>query len=301
MKELFRNVKPFGQLMTLVAASFMLLIVVVGIEVIKAAFGIELTDTYVLLITQGLSQLLMFLIPACLCAWLFNDTMSTGLRLRFAKGNVLHLLAALALLLLLLPFIDWLTRINDNWHWRGVMQPIEDVLRTIATASEVLINNFLSLEGVGGLLLNVLVLALIPALCEEFFFRGGVQNICQRWFRGNVHWAVVVTAALFSLVHCDVFAFLPRFFLGLLLGYVYVYSGSIWVNVGVHFLNNLMVVLLTYLFNQGTLSNNWAEDISAPWWVIVPTLLVGGLVFWLVFWRNRKKNSALHDKSPLEP
>ncbi|MCR4828424.1 MAG: CPBP family intramembrane metalloprotease [Bacteroidales bacterium] len=293
MKEFFSNMKPFGQLMTLAVVFFMLFMVSMGIEVILAAVGIDVTSTYVLLLTQGLSQLLMFFVPACLCAWLFSDTVSSGLRLRFARSNWLHLLAALALLLLIMPFNDWVTRVNDNWHWSGALQPVEDALRVVASMSETLVSQFLALEGVGNLLLNVLVLALVPALCEEFFFRGGVQNICQRWFRGNVHWAVVCTAALFSLVHFDVFAFLPRFLLGLLLGYVYVYSGSIWVNVAVHFLNNLMVVLLTYLYNQGTLANNWADDISAPWWLIVPTLLVSGLLFWLVFVRNKKKDSLL--------
>ena len=64
----------------------------------------------------------------------------------------------------------------------------------------------------------------------------------QRWFK-NPHAAVWITAALFSLAHGEIFAFLPRFLLGGLLGYLYVYGRSLLVNVLAHFANNAVIVV----------------------------------------------------------
>jgi membrane protease YdiL (CAAX protease family) len=146
-------------------------------------------------------------------------------------------------LMLLMPLTDWLSVWNDGWHWSGMWEAVERELRRVGEMSQTMVE--LTLRECHPLL-SLLCVALVPAICEELFFRAGVQNLLQRWFK-NVHVAVWVTAALFSLAHGEVFAFLPRFLLGALLGYLYVGGGSLVVNVLVHFVNNAIVVILFWL------------------------------------------------------
>lgn len=273
--------------MTLLLSLVLFFILFAGATVFVVVLGVDVQATGPMLWMQTLSQLLVFLLPACLCAWLFNHRMADGLRLPFGRANWGHLLAALLLLLLAMPAIDLLTQWNDGWHFGGVWERIEQLLRQQGERSQQLVERFLYRQGVGALVVNLLVLALVPALCEEFFFRGALQNMMQRWLRGNVHAAVWLTAAIFSLAHGEVFAFVPRFALGVLLGYLYVYSGTIWVNVAVHFLNNALVVVCSALFCNGLTSSDWAEEMGFPLWVALAGLTLAAALFWFVFLRRR--------------
>ena len=119
-------------------------------------------------------------------------------------------------------------------------------MRAKQVQSQELMSGFLSLPGVGYMLLNLLMLAAIPAICEEFVFRGVIQKTLVGWFR-NPHVAIVVTAAVFSLTHFEMFYFVPRFVLGICLGYIYYYTRTIWASVLAHFTNNAIIVVMYYI------------------------------------------------------
>ena len=114
--------------------------------------------------------------------------------------------------MLLLPINDWLTAWNDQWN----LGSYEDSARHITELSKMVVDRMLSLTQPADLLLQLLVIALIPAVCEELFFRGALQQILRQWF-DNGYVAIAVTALIFSLVHGDVYGLVPRFVLGLLL------------------------------------------------------------------------------------
>ena len=173
----------------------------------------------------------------------YRDEVRSFLRFDVSGRNWLLGLAGVVVLMLLMPLTDWLSVWNDGWHWSGMWEAVERELRRVGEMSQTMVE--LTLRECHPLL-SLLCVALVPAICEELFFRAGVQNLLQRWFK-NVHVAVLVTAALFSLAHGEVFAFLPRFLLGALLGYLYVGGGSLVVNVLVHFVNNAIVVILFWL------------------------------------------------------
>ena len=118
----------------------------------------------------------------------------------------------------------------------------------------------------------------LPAVCEEFFFRGAFQQILQRWF-GNMHVAVVATSVVFAVAHGDVYGLMPRFILGLLLGYLFTLSGSIVVNICAHFFNNTMVVLLYYLFRRQQIYLDPTEPLFFSW----STTIICGLTALMLF------------------
>ncbi len=101
-------------------------------------------------------------------------------------------------------------------------------------------------DSIGGFLLTTIVVAALPALCEEMLFRGALVPVVRRLTGGWVS-AVVISAVVFSLVHADMTGFLARTVLGVLLGAVFVITRSIWSSVAFHFTNNFAVVYNLYL------------------------------------------------------
>lgn len=101
------------------------------------------------------------------------------------------------------------------------------------------------LNSIPELLLSIIVLALVPAVCEEVFFRGGLQNFMYRsnhkmWF------TLIVVSLIFSAVHFSGYGFLSRVALGLILGLLYHFTQNIWLNILAHFVNNALAVILMY-------------------------------------------------------
>jgi membrane protease YdiL (CAAX protease family) len=141
--------------------------------------------------------------------------------------------------------------------------------------------------GVGTLLANLVVIALVPAVCEEFFFRAGMQNLMLRWVK-NPHVAIWITAAVFSLFHGEVFAFMPRFIMGAILGYLYLGSNSIVPNMVAHFFNNAMVVVLYWLIARGVLDVDPEAPMAAAWPITLGCTVAAVAVANVSFGKNLK-------------
>ena len=105
------------------------------------------------------------------------------------------------------------------------------------------------------ILINLVVMAVVPAIGEEFLFRGLLQRLFTSFFK-NRHASIWVTAAIFSAIHMQFYGFLPRMMIGAMLGYMLVWSGSIWVPVTAHFINNALAVIFSYINTGGDLNLN---------------------------------------------
>lgn len=92
---------------------------------------------------------------------------------------------------------------------------------------------------------SLMVLALVPALFEEMFFRGCLQQIMVSWTK-NAFVGILITSIIFSIMHFSFYLFLTRLFLGLMLGYIFYYSKNLWLSVTAHFLNNAFSVTALY-------------------------------------------------------
>lgn len=242
----------------------------------------------VILVVQSLTQLLTFLVPVVLMTVIYYRTsMREYYRLNFSGRYWYYALAGAVATLLLMPAIDWLTVWNDSWN----LGRVGELLRNIQDATEGIVEEMVSTDTVGGLLGNLLVVALIPAVCEEVFFRAGFQNLIQKWVK-NPHVAIWITAIIFSLGHGEVFAFMPRFVLGALLGYLYVYGGSLLPNMMAHFVNNALVVVLYWLVARGVIDIDPEAPLNVDWTLSVLCTLAGAAVLWVTFFS--------HDKQPLK-
>lgn len=229
--------------LAMLSLALMVMSVVIGVA-LGVPDGGESGTRSLFIVWNAITQVFTFGLPPVIVARMYyRDEVRSFLRFDVSGRNWLLGLAGVVVLMLLMPLTDWLSVWNDGWHWSGMWEAVERELRRVGEMSQTMVE--LTLRECHPLL-SLLCVALVPAICEELFFRAGVQNLLQRWFK-NVHVAVWVTAALFSLAHGEVFAFLPRFLLGALLGYLYVGGGSLVVNVLVHFVNNAIVVILFWL------------------------------------------------------
>src|SRR6185437_15872902 len=111
---------------------------------------------------------------------------------------------------------------------------------------------------IGGLIINLLVMAFMAALSEEIFFRGLLQQMLIK-NKINAHVAIVITAILFSAFHLQFFGFIPR----MVLGYLYYITQNLWVSIIAHFCNNAFAVVAMHFYNQDVTAEG-SQNASQP-------------------------------------
>jgi len=206
--------------------------------------GGEITDLNNLQIIQVLNQVIGFMLPAVVYVMLVYKRPLNYLG--FRKIPAWSLLG-IAALFTIIPFLSWVTDWNDSIVFPESMRALEAKLRLTQQKSEEVIKMFISQ---GSLFSSMLIIAALAAVSEELLFRSVLQKGLMRLFK-NVHVAIIVTAFVFSAFHMDFFGFLPRFILGLMLGYMFWMTGSIFPSMLMHFVNNATIVMLHYLNTRG--------------------------------------------------
>ena len=243
-----------------------------------------------LLWMQAISQILMFVLPLIFLAMIYKINVKEWWQLDFSGSKWGKAGIGVIILIVLLPIIEFLTVWNDGWHLGDGLKSFETMFRNITEQQGELMRDLLAADTVGRLILNLFVIALVPAVCEELFFRGGIQQLLTKWFK-NGHVAIWVTAAVFSLFHGDIFAFIPRFALGVVLGYVFYYGGSMVINSTMHFVNNAIVVVVAYLYGQGIIAISPEDQMFSfgPWNLVACTVAGIALLYTMFIMGNHKQ------------
>jgi len=139
-----------------------------------------------------------------------------------------------------------------------------------------------NLRSWGEFIVAIFIMAFFPALFEEVFFRGALQNLLVRWWK-NVFLGIFVSAIIFSLIHLSVYLFISRLILGFVLGLMFHQTKNLWVNIIAHFLNNLIAVSqMFYLSHTGKpitvddmdMKINWMGGILALALIVVLSRLL---------------------------
>jgi membrane protease YdiL (CAAX protease family) len=120
---------------------------------------------------------------------------------------------------------------------------------------------------------SLVLLALLPALFEEIFFRGALQPIMVKLTR-NAFWGILLTSVLFSIAHGSYYGFLPRAFLGFMLGFVFYYGKNIWLNISIHFLNNAVALAQLYSLSKAGKLTPATMDESSPLYIGIFGILI---------------------------
>jgi membrane protease YdiL (CAAX protease family) len=193
---------------------------------------------------QGLLSIVIFLLPALLFAYLSDRQAFRYIGFK-RPVPVKFWWLGLMLMILAFPAASWLNQLNQNLHLPEFMSGTEQSLRHTEENANKLMKAMLDMKTPGDLVSMLFLVALLPAVCEELFFRGVLQRlfiqITKRPWTG-----IIITGILFSALHGQFLGFFPRLLLGVLLGAIYWYSGSIWPGILAHFINNAIQVLYVY-------------------------------------------------------
>lgn len=193
--------------------------------------------------------------------------------LRFSTPRPRALVLSVVGLVALQPLVVWLGHINSAI-------PIPEFIREMEEQQLELIRWII--QGEGSLMLNLMLVAVIPGICEELFFRGYIQHRAERSW--GIAWSIALSGIVFGLFHLRLTEALPLCALGLYMAYLVWSTGSIWVPIMVHFINNALALLLARITGADML-----EPAAVPW----PWLFLGLLVFASII-------GLLHIKRPVQ-
>ena len=299
MKNYRKFDSPWSQLglfLGLLGGAWILTILLAGIILFAktgmgaATHGIDLTNpalTGILKVIQGVATVTTFALPAVLFAYLtFRQQPAQALGFR-KPGKPLFFLLAVVLLFVAFPMQGWLGQINKAIPLPGWMNRMEE------DASKQ-IDIFLRVDAPIDVYINLFVIALLPAICEELCFRGALQRILIQIFKSP--WkGIVATGIFFSAFHMQFQGFLPRMFLGILLGAIYWYSSSIWVSILAHFFYNGIQVIAVSFYPKMIHDNPFVPVYLA----LISLVMVIGLVY-LVRNMSETTYDSVYEPEPKE-
>jgi len=187
-----------------------------------------------------------FLLPVL---WLQRTNANTNFYEAADRRDWKSYVAAGAFLLAFSPLMDLIGRWNMEMTLPESLKAVETWMRQHEDSASVITEKLVMVSSIHELLVNLIVIAVLPGIAEEFFFRGALQNIFTRIFK-NPHVAIWFVGLVFSAIHMQFFGFFPRMILGVILGYFYLWTKNIWVPVFAHFLNNASVVVVAFVYTR---------------------------------------------------
>lgn len=203
-------------------------------------------------VLQVISSTLIFILPATVFCRVLRPERNAFLQMNSAP-HFYFAITAVACIFFAFPAVSGLESWNSHLHLPG-MNGTEEWMRLKENQAEKITLMFFEDRSVTGLLINIFVMGFIAALSEEVFFRGLLQQIMIK-NRINPHAAIIITAILFSAFHLQFFGFIPRLFLGIVLGYLYYLTQNLWVSIIGHFFNNSFAVVAMYLYGEDITSS----------------------------------------------
>lgn len=272
-----------------------------GIGITKAFFRIDLYTSFYEIISnpsanaygilalkmnQALISVAIFIIPAYLFAKSLNQNPVRFLQINKRSFSFYYLIIPL-LIILAIPISSWLLEVNKSISFPENFKNIEIYLRGDESFAKLQTEAFVYANGVSMLLFNIIIVAVIPAITEEVFFRGCLQNFVRQCFY-NIHISILFSAIIFSAIHGDFLGFLPRFMFGVVLGYAFAYSGNLWVSILGHFLNNSITLIAYYMANHYPNIEFLKDDYSFPYYVVlVASIGVVAIIFFMGKFRQK--------------
>jgi len=205
-------------------------------------------NTDVLKLVQLIMSVAVIILPPLVLAFFVSQKPLQYLKIT-TKPAGLDLILVGVIMIIAIPFINLLGDLNQHIVLPKAFSGIELWMKASETETAQLTEKFVSVHSISGLFTNIGLIALIPALGEELFFRGALQKILTDW-RGKTI-AIWLSAILFSAIHFQFYGFIPRMLLGAFFGYLLIGSNSLWLPVTAHFINNAIAIIFYYFKYNG--------------------------------------------------
>ncbi len=245
------------------------------------------------------SQLLGFAMPALFFARLVNVDVAEELGLE-NKTNLKSYAVAAVLIAAAIPIINFTHWLNMQIDFADMWEEVGVQIKKFEEMNGELTKLILPSDGnIGNLLYVIFLIGVIPGVCEELVFRGVFQKIFTKAFT-NKHAGVWAAAFVFSFAHFQFYGFLPRFILGAVLGYLYMYSRTLWVPILAHAVNNSLGVLFAYFnLDEGETINTGTLGASAADWIWLTASIIITVGLFIIFKKFNKGNNEQPAEEPI--
>ena len=301
MKGIYAERSPLYQISILVATMFVGFFFSQIINVIifasTSADGFEnIGETlfnqpvWVLQTTQFIAAVCTFLLPAVVTAWFCSNHPKTYLSIGAFPDIRILAIVCLATLLLS-PTISLTSYFNSQIQLPEAMEALEIWIRETEEVAEAMIQKMVSETSVVTFIINLIVIAVVAGVTEEFLFRGALLQIIRQKIQ-NHHVAIWAVAIIFSAIHLQFYGFIPRMILGAFLGYLVYWTKNIWVPVFAHFFHNAIAVIG---MSSASLKDNafFTDDLASEdikWLSIISCICLIAFVYCLKFIRRGVKS-----------
>jgi uncharacterized protein len=215
------------------------------------------SEIFVLKVVQFISAFFTFLLPPILIGKFFYKNVSDYLKLNRSPAITYYFLIIL-FMLAVMPTMNLIISWNESLVFPDFLSELEASLRSSEESSKRIMQTLLTGDTYIVLLVNLIVVAVLPAFGEEFLFRGVIQKFFWDLTK-SPHLGIIISAGIFSAIHFQFFGFVPRFLLGVFFGYLVYYGNSLWPAIWAHFFNNALAVIALFMINKGQIS----EDIES--------------------------------------
>jgi uncharacterized protein len=222
----------------------------------------------------GINQLSMFIVPALITflmvdrlGWLHTYKLSI-------RPNIIVIVLGILTIICSLGLVGYSNELNKLVH-------LPDWMKSMNSNAEALINALISKNNPIHFIINLILIGIIPGVGEELVFRGIIQTNLYKIFK-NPHIAIWVAAIIFSALHLQFDGFLPRMFLGAILGYLYYCSKNLWVSMAAHAANNSLALIFYTFFKDSKIKFDPEDSSNATWYMaLISIVLVGTLLFYV--------------------
>ena len=194
-----------------------------------------------------------FIIPTVIFYHLRGENLKKGIKL---NNNIkfYDILNLFLLSIIMIPIANAFGYLNSKIILPDFLYFIENIENQTILLTE----KFLEMKSLLDLIQMIFIIGITASICEEFLFRGVIQNLLIEKLN-SVHYSVLISALIFSVFHLQFSAILPRFILGIIIGYVYLNYKNLIHPILLHFSYNSTLVILSFLGQKEFFRNNIEE------------------------------------------
>jgi membrane protease YdiL (CAAX protease family) len=234
------------------------------------------------IIVQGLGSIFVFLLPSLLFAYLSHPAPAKYLGLK-APGKNIQFILAILIMIGAMPVLSWIAELIGHIDFGAKVKAEQAVNDNMMKA-------YLRIPDAFSLMRVLVVMAIIPAVGEELFFRGVLMRMARKRSR-TMLMPILFTAAVFAYAHTNIYGYLSIFLAGIILAVIYDLTGSIWCSIAAHLFFNGSQVVLAFLGNSNSSIKQTTTGSSVSLY-----LVAGGLaLFCASFYLLLKNKTPLPD------
>jgi membrane protease YdiL (CAAX protease family) len=193
--------------------------------------------------------------------------------------SITNIALAIFFMMAVFPLAQWFYLINK-------MLPLPESAIALEQKLAQLSKALLVMESPYELLGNLFTIALIPAIGEELFFRGLLQQKIAQWIK-RPQWAIWIAAIIFSAFHGQFQGFLPRLLLGASLGYLLFWTKNLWIPIIAHFFNNAIQIIFIYRYPNQLSDVEMNGNLSNLTLLVMVSSIFVALLSYLIIHLNR--------------